>query len=52
MDGHWIYRHENGQKKAEGEYVKDRREGKWVEWNDRGEVILEQNFHEGKPVKG
>ena len=51
MDGHWMFWYANGQKKAEGIYVNDRREGKWVEWNDRGEVIAEQEFREGVPVK-
>jgi len=51
MTGRWTYWHPNGQKKSEGEYEKDLREGKWVEWNDRGEVVAEQIFREGNPIK-
>jgi len=51
MDGRWTYWHPNGQKKCEGEYLDDLREGPWVEWSDCGEVVAEQVFRNGNPVK-
>lgn len=51
LTGHWIYWHANGQKKSEGNYAKDLREGKWVQWNEHGEVMGQQIFEKGNPVK-
>jgi antitoxin component YwqK of YwqJK toxin-antitoxin module len=51
LKGRWTFWHANGQKKTEGEYVKDLREGKWTEWNEGGEVVAEQVFRQGSPLK-
>lgn len=42
--GIWGEYHENGQKRAEGEYEKDKKEGIWNNWNEKGWLISEETY--------
>jgi uncharacterized protein len=44
-----IYYYQNGQKKMEGSYDKEKRKhGEWTYWREDGKVWSEGNFFEGK----
>ncbi len=48
--GHFTFYYENGQKKSEGEYFKDKRTGKWVTWQKDGNIRYEADYKNGKIV--
>jgi hypothetical protein len=45
--GPWMAWYENGQVRAEGEYLEGRKEGRWTIWSPDGEVIAELLFEHG-----
>jgi antitoxin component YwqK of YwqJK toxin-antitoxin module len=47
--GHWIYRYDNGAKRAEGDYVAGRKEGPWVVWREDGKESR-VTYHADEPV--
>ena len=46
-DGHWIMRHDNGDKAAEGDYQLGREEGNWTFWDERGKQTNMGGFRDG-----
>ena len=49
-NGHQIEYHENGQVKAEGEYVEGHRNGKWMLYHENGKIESEGEYKNGKPL--
>ena len=41
--------HENGQKKAEGNWKDGKKDGLWTEWHENGQKWTETNWKDGKP---
>lgn len=39
--------YENGQKKSEGQYIKDLEEGTWIYWDSTGRRVREVSYHNG-----
>ncbi|MDB4140450.1 hypothetical protein N9746_08095, partial [Candidatus Thioglobus sp.] len=37
----------NGQKWEEGRYKKERKEGRWTEWDENGKIIAQVNYKDG-----
>ena len=46
--GSIITRYSNGLKKEEGYYIDDKKDGKWTEWDENGQISLEGSYTEGK----
>lgn len=46
-DGHWILRHDNGDKAAEGDYRLGREEGDWTFWDEQGKRTNMGGFRDG-----
>lgn len=42
--GVWVEYHDNGQKRAEGEYEKDKKVKLWKNWNAKGWLISEETY--------
>ena len=49
-NGHQLDYHENGKKKAEGNYLNGKKEGFWTFFHPNGKRESEGNFKQGKPV--
>ena len=43
-DGNFTYYYENGVKKSEGCYFKDKNEGEWIYWHDCGEKMAQGKY--------
>ena len=46
--GHFIYYHENGIKKSEGDYIDDKTTGHWITWYKNGSIDSEGEYEKGK----
>ena len=46
---HW---HENGQKKSEGHFNTNRIEGKWIEWDENGQIEAVAIFKDDECISG
>jgi hypothetical protein len=46
-DGHWLLKHDNGDKAAEGDYRLGREEGNWTFWDERGKRTNTGSFRGG-----
>ena len=42
--GTWVEYHENGQKRAEGEYEKNKKVGVWKNWNEKAWLVSEETY--------
>ncbi len=47
-NGHFTYYYENGQKKSEGIYVKNKQNNKWIYWHENGQKKSEGAYKKGK----
>jgi len=45
----WVFYYPSGQKKAEGGYKEDLRNGEWTHWNQQGEES-KISYRRGRPV--
>ena len=44
IDGKYTSYYKNGMKKAEGDFVNNYRDGKWMLWDSTGKIITERNY--------
>ena len=50
QDGKHVVYYENGNVKAQGNYLNNRREGEWLFFYDNGKVALKKNFSKGEQI--
>lgn len=50
QDGKHVVYYDNGNVKAQGNYLNNRREGEWLFFYDNGKVALKKNFSKGEQV--
>ena len=49
-DGKSSWRYDNGQLGEEGNYIKGKKDGKWIRWSKSGDILRESNFKNGKLI--
>ena len=44
--------HKNGEKWKVGDYIKNKKEGKWLRFGENGEYVYEEEFSRGEKIRG
>ncbi|MBN8693058.1 MAG: hypothetical protein J0L69_07655 [Bacteroidetes bacterium] len=49
--GQYLEYYENGNKKTEGNYLNNEKEGEWLSWSDNGQLVKKEKYKNGKLKK-
>ena len=50
QDGKHLVYYQNGNIKAQGNYIDNKREGEWLFYYENGSLALKKNFHNGEQI--